>query len=86
MGTTASILLDQTDVQVAGEIRERVEQPGDAKITDLHVWRVGTQAHAAIVSVLGEPNTTPDSIRERLKPVHEVSHLTIEFRAASPTA
>ena len=23
-------------------------------------------------------------IRERLKPVHEVSHLTVEFRAASP--
>lgn len=82
MGATASVLLDQTDAQVAQEIRELVEKPGDATITDLHVWRVGPQAHAAIVSVLGEATTTADSIRERLKPVHEVSHLTVEFRLA----
>jgi Co/Zn/Cd efflux system component len=48
----------------------------------LHVWRVGPQAHAAIVSVLGEATASADSIRERLKSVHEVSHLTVEFRPA----
>ncbi|WP_226439927.1 MULTISPECIES: CDF family Co(II)/Ni(II) efflux transporter DmeF [Pseudomonas] len=84
MGATAGVLLDQTDDHVADEIRELVEQAGDAKITDLHVWRVGPEAHAAIVSVLGASTTNADSIRDRLKPVHEVSHLTIEFRAASP--
>ncbi|MFJ3371579.1 CDF family Co(II)/Ni(II) efflux transporter DmeF [Pseudomonas sp. NPDC086251] len=84
MRTTAGMLLDQTDDHVAQEIRERVEQPGDATITDLHVWRVGPEAHAAIVSVLGQSTTSADSIRERLKPVHEVSHLTVEFRAVSP--
>jgi cation diffusion facilitator family transporter len=82
MGATASVLLDQTDAQVADEIRELVEKPGDATITDLHVWRVGPQAHAAIVSVMGEAPTTADSIRERLQPVHEISHLTVEFRLA----
>lgn len=80
MGVTAGVLLDQTDVHVAEEIRELVEKPGDATITDLHVWRVGPQAHAAIVSVLGKATANADSIRERLKPVHEVSHLTVEFR------
>ncbi|KMM78375.1 CDF family Co(II)/Ni(II) efflux transporter DmeF [Pseudomonas deceptionensis] len=80
MGVTAGVLLDQTDAHVAEEIRELVETPGDATITDLHVWRVGPQAHAAIVSVLGEATVNADSIRERLKPVHEVSHLTVEFR------
>ncbi|WP_053130901.1 CDF family Co(II)/Ni(II) efflux transporter DmeF [Pseudomonas sp. MIACH] len=82
MGATAAVLLDQTDEHVAAEIRELVEHPGDARITDLHVWRVGPDAHAAIVSVVGQPTTDADSIRERLKPVHEVSHLTIEFRSA----
>ena len=81
MGATAGVLLDQTDVHVAEEIRELVEKPGDATITDLHVWRVGPQAHAAIVSVLGEATANAENIRERLKPVHEVSHLTVEFRA-----
>ena len=80
MGVTAGVLLDQTDAHVAEEIRELVETPGDATITDLHVWQIGPQAHAAIVSVLGEATANADSIRERLKSVHEVSHLTIEFR------
>lgn len=82
MGATAGVLLDQTDEHVAAEIRELVEQPGDARITDLHVWRVGPDAHAAIVSVLGQATTDAERIRERLKPVHEVSHLTVEFRSA----
>jgi cation diffusion facilitator family transporter len=81
MGVTASVLLDQTDELVAEEIRELVERPGDATITDLHVWRVGPQAHAAIVSVIGQATADAESIRERLKPVHEVSHLTVEFRS-----
>ncbi|KAF2410922.1 cation diffusion facilitator family transporter [Pseudomonas antarctica] len=81
MRTTAGVLLDQTDEHVAAEIRELVEQPGDATITDLHVWRVGPDAHAAIVSVVGRSTTDAERIRERLKPVHEVSHLTVEFRA-----
>lgn len=81
MGTTAGVLLDKTDEHVASEIRELVEI-GDATITDLHVWRVGPQTHAAIVSVLGNAGVTADTIRERLVPVHEVGHLTVEFRAA----
>ena len=81
MGVTAGVLLDQTHEHVAAEIRELVEQPGDATITDLHVWQVGPGVHAAIVSVVGHATADADSIRERLKPVHEVSHLTVEFRA-----
>ncbi|MBX9755980.1 MAG: CDF family Co(II)/Ni(II) efflux transporter DmeF [Pseudomonadaceae bacterium] len=82
MGVTAAVLLDQTDTHVAEEIREQVETPGDVIITDLHVWRVGPQAHAAIVSVLGEVTANADSIRTRLKQVHEIRHLTVEFRPA----
>ncbi|MDR0279797.1 MAG: CDF family Co(II)/Ni(II) efflux transporter DmeF [Paucimonas sp.] len=79
MKVTAGVLLDQTDAHVAEEIRELVEQPGDARITDLHVWRVGPEAHAAIVSVVGSDLA---SIRQRLLPVHEVRHLTVEVQPA----
>lgn len=37
MRDTAAILLDTTDDHVADEVRELVEAPGDALITDLHV-------------------------------------------------
>jgi cation diffusion facilitator family transporter len=82
MGATASVLLDRTDEAVAEEIRELVERPGDATITDLHVWRVGPQAHAAIVSVVAAARVGAEEIRARLQPVHEVGHLTVEVRAA----
>jgi len=79
MRDTAAVLLDRTDPHVAAEIRDRVEGPGDARIADLHVWRVGPEAHAAIVSVVGAA-ITGETIRERLAPVPELAHLTVECR------
>ena len=80
MRDTAAILLDTTDDHVAAEVRELVEGPGDARIADLHVWRVGPEAHAAIVSVVGAVGAA--EVRRRLAPVHEVAHLTIETAPA----
>ena len=82
ISVTSGVLLDQTDEHVAEEIRERVQGPGDATITDLHVWRIGPQAHAVIVSVTGQLTANAETVRERLKPVHEISHLTVEFRSS----
>jgi len=76
MRDSAAVLLDRSDPALATEIRNRVEATGDALVTDLHVWRIGPAAHAAIVRVAG--NTTPATIRERLRPVHAIGHLTIE--------
>ena len=80
MRDTASVLLDTTDHHVAEEVRELVEAPGDARIADLHVWRIGPEAHAAIVSVVGRQGVDDDMIRTRLTPVHELAHLTVEMR------
>jgi cation diffusion facilitator family transporter len=80
MRDTAAVLLDTTDAHVAEEVRELVETPGDARIADLHVWRIGPDAHAAIVSVVGDASVTAQTIRQRLKPVHELAHLTVECR------
>ena len=77
MRDTASVLLDTSDPELEDEIKQQVEGPGDARITDLHVWRVGPGAHAAIVSAIGADRET---IRQRLAPVHEIEHLTIEVR------
>ena len=78
MRDTAGVLLDATDEHVAAEVRELLEGPGDARICDLHVWRVGPQAHAAIVSVVGGLDAA--EVRRRLAPVHELAHLTVAAR------
>jgi len=79
---SANVLLDVTDEHVAEEIRDVLEADGNVQITDLHVWKVGPDARAAIVSVLAKVEVTAEAIRERLGVVHEVSHLTIEYRTA----
>ncbi len=77
MRDTGAVLLDATDAALEAEIRDLVEAPGDARIIDLHVWRVGPGAHSAIISVVG---ATRESICARVKPVHEIEHLTVEIR------
>ncbi|MBS0549442.1 MAG: CDF family Co(II)/Ni(II) efflux transporter DmeF [Proteobacteria bacterium] len=83
MRDTAGVLLDRTDDHVAEEVKELVEGPGDAKLVDLHVWRIGPQAHAGIVGVVAAPGIDTDTIRKRLVPVHEIAHLTVELRKAA---
>src|SRR3546814_14201509 len=68
MRDTASVLLDASDEQVAGEVRDLLDDgPGGARITDLHVWRIGPEAHAGIVSVAPGPGIDQEMIRGRLK-------------------
>lgn len=78
MRDTAAVLLDTADNHVADEIRELVEAPGDAKVIDLHVWRVGPEVHAAIVEVASQVSV--QTLRDRLRPVHEIGHLTVAIR------
>ncbi len=77
MRDTAAVLLDASDSALEAEIRQRVEASGDARITDLHVWRVGPGAHSAIISVVG---ATRDAICQRVKPIRQIEHLTVEIR------
>ncbi|PIO97229.1 CDF family Co(II)/Ni(II) efflux transporter DmeF [Pleomorphomonas carboxyditropha] len=81
MRASSVVLLDMADPQVEAEIRELVEDEEDARIVDLHLWRVGPAGYAAIVSVAGG---SAEGIRRRLRPVHEIVHLTVEARAAVP--
>ena len=79
MRDTATVLLDASDPALEAEIRAHAEAAGDTRITDLHVWRLGPEAHAAIVSVTGPADA--ETIRARLQPVHELAHLTVEHRS-----
>jgi cation diffusion facilitator family transporter len=75
---TSAVLLDTSDPHLEQEIRDEVERPGDARIFDLHVWRVGPGAHAAIVAFAGAASV--EAVRQRLTAVHELQHVTIEAR------
>lgn len=76
MRDTAAVLLDTTDPQLEAEVRAQVGKHGDARIADLHVWRVGPGAHALIVSVAGKVDA--EALRLRLAAIPELAHVTVE--------
>lgn len=74
MRDSSAILLDTADPRLLAEVRTAVEGSG-ATIADLHLWRIGPQAHAAIVSV---PGGDAPAIRAALAPIEGLAHVTVE--------
>jgi Co/Zn/Cd efflux system component len=53
---------------------------GDARIADLHVWRVGKAAYACALSLVTHDRAlTPDAVRQWLSVHEEIVHSTIEI-------
>jgi len=78
---TGSILLDRipasSDLPVV--IREGIED-SDTKITDLHIWQVGVNKFAAIISVVAHHPKTPAEYRQALKIHEELVHVSVEVQ------
>jgi len=84
LGETGKVLLDrEMDHPVVDEIREVIESadnPDEARVIDLHVWRVGKDSYACAVSVVTRSTTlTPEQVREQLRQHEEIVHATIEI-------
>jgi cation diffusion facilitator family transporter len=79
---TGSILLDRvpasSDLPVV--IREGIEEDGDSKITDLHIWQVGVNKFAAVISVVAHNPKTPAEYRQALKIHEELVHVNVEVQ------
>ena len=76
---TANVLLDrEMDHPLAQTLRAALESDGDAKVADLHLWRVGRAQFAAIVCVVADAPLAPAVYRERLASHGELVHVSIE--------
>ena len=81
---TGKVLLDrEMDHPLAEEIREVIEDEhadGENRIADLHVWRVGQNAYACVISmVTHDRELTADQVRAWLAVHEEIVHATIEI-------
>lgn len=75
---TGAVLVDASvNPALAEEIREAIED-GDARITDLHVWRVGPGRYAAIVSLVAAEPLSPSIYAARVSIHEELVHVTVE--------
>ncbi len=74
------VLLDaEMDTPLVAEIREVIAELPGTDIRDLHVWRVGLQQYACVLSLLMVNPLPARQIRERLAIHEELVHVTIEI-------
>ena len=82
---TGRVLLDaDMDAPVVEEIREVIRDCApDARIADLHVWKVGRGKFSCILSLVIDqqkhPHCTPDYFRQHLGIHEEIVHVTVEI-------
>lgn len=78
MRRSARVLLDAEDTgPLTEQVRSLLEQDG-ARVADLHVWRVGTEAYACIATVVTSNPACADDYKARLAQVREIRHVTVE--------
>jgi len=77
---TGPILLDASvEEEVKEEIKKRIESESDNRIADLHLWRVGPDHYAAIISIVTHFPMAPDHYKALLNDLTQLSHVTIEI-------
>jgi len=75
MKDTAAILLDTAEPAILAQVRGLAEQEG-AVIRDLHVWRIGPHARAAILSLA--PGADAPRVRMAISALPGMEHVTVE--------
>jgi cation diffusion facilitator family transporter len=80
-------LIDATaDPHLEQRVRDLLEADGDAKVADLHVWQVGTSAWSAVASLVADRPLPAETYRDRLKPIAQLRHVTVEVNQCSRAA
>jgi cation diffusion facilitator family transporter len=76
---TGKILLDRdVNMETVATIYSTIEADSDNRVSDLHIWRIGTNQLAAIISIVTHFPKPPDHYKKLLTPFKELAHITIE--------
>ena len=80
---SGKVLLDRdVNPEALAEIKSRIETDSDNRVSDLHVWRVGTYHLAAIVSIVTHYPKVPEYYKKLLADYDEIAHVTVEVNQA----
>jgi cation diffusion facilitator family transporter len=83
--TSGGVLLDRQGPERLREaIRERVENIGDSRIADLHLWSVGPSLYAAELVVVSHDPPPAKAYRDRLSDL-ALAHVVVETRRCQGT-
>lgn len=76
---TGPLLLDASiDKEYKSAVIEAIEADADNRVTDIHIWKVGSHHYAAIITVATCIPNTNGHYKTLLKTFKRLSHVTIE--------
>lgn len=77
---SAMVLLDaESDPALAREIKNLIENDMNARVADMHLWRLGPGHQGLIVSLIAKANTDAETVKAALRARHPgLSHVTVE--------
>jgi cation diffusion facilitator family transporter len=76
---TGKILLDRdVSMETVSTIYSTIEADSDNRVSDLHIWRIGTNQLAAIISIVTHFPKPPDHYKKLLTRFKGLAHITIE--------
>jgi len=85
MQQSGRVLLDvEDDPSLAEDIRKMMEVDFGARISDMHLWRLGPGHRGLIVSIVCPAPCSADAIKEEIRRRHSgLSHVTVEISVCS---
>ncbi|WOB26176.1 MULTISPECIES: CDF family Co(II)/Ni(II) efflux transporter DmeF [Xanthomonas] len=80
--STGRVLLDaEMDAPVVAEVKQVIAELAHAiDIADLHVWRVGSDRYACVLSLVTAADIDADLVRAALQIHEELVHITVELQ------
>lgn len=79
LASTASVLLDrQASEQMRNAIVEAIENDGDSRVTDLHVWSIGPDIFSAQIALVAHEPASPETYKRRIEELVHLDHVTVE--------
>lgn len=84
---TGPILLDGSiEETYQAAVKETIEKDSDNQISDIHIWKVGANHYAAIISLVTHFPKSTEYYKALLNDFHKLSHITIEVNACDGDA
>lgn len=81
---TSPVLLDHgIDEHYLQAIQDTLEDEGDCRVSDIHIWRVSPSHHAAIIVLVTRTPKSPDYYKALLANFVHLDHITIEVNAVA---
>lgn len=77
---TSPLLLDASIAEeYQAAITKAIENDADNQIADIHVWKVGANDYAAIISIVTHIPNKPEHYKALLSEFDKLSHITVEI-------